>query len=119
MRRREFITLLGGAAAWSLAARAQPAAGTLRLGTVAFVPRSAPIWVAFDQRLAGSAFRFPCPLQRAGSARGKVDDLVAIIDRNMAGDDGRIRANAPAASVSRGGMDSVRNGVYVVWVVRV
>ena len=51
--RREFMATLGGAVAWPLAVRAQqPAAGMLRLGTVSFTPRSAPIWVAFEQRLA-------------------------------------------------------------------
>jgi ABC-type uncharacterized transport system substrate-binding protein len=50
--RREFITLLGGAAAsWPLAARAQQPK-MLRLGFVGIQPREAPVYTNFLKRMA-------------------------------------------------------------------
>jgi putative tryptophan/tyrosine transport system substrate-binding protein len=53
MKRREFITLVGGAVAWPLATRAQPA----RLPTIGFLGASsetawAPMVSSFKQRLS-------------------------------------------------------------------
>src|SRR3954466_8548781 len=56
MKRREFITLLGGAAAISIAGgpplRAQPQPRVLRVGFVGAQPRESPFYGAFLERMA-------------------------------------------------------------------
>jgi putative ABC transport system substrate-binding protein len=65
MRRRDFITLLGGAAAWPLAARAQQAGRVYRIGGLAVAPRTDDRYIPlFDE------------LRRAGFAEGQ--NLVVV-----------------------------------------
>ena len=57
MRRREFIGVVGGAAAWPLATAAQQAAPKFRVGYVSTNPRTNPANAAFVQGMAKLGYR--------------------------------------------------------------
>jgi putative ABC transport system substrate-binding protein len=83
MRRREFITLIGSAAAWPLVARAQQPAMT-RVGIVTIQPRTASMYAAFDQRLRelgyvegqNLALDYVNPEHQAGGNAGAIEELL-------------------------------------------
>ena len=84
LRRREFITLLGGAAAWPLAARAQQRDRVRRIGVLMPLDENDPVW---KPRL--SAFTQALP------DLGWTEGRNARMDLRWAGDDtNRIRALA-------------------------
>ena len=56
MKRREFITLLGGAATWSLAVRAQESGRTYRLGFLVPSPKDSQPMAAFFDELRREGF---------------------------------------------------------------
>lgn len=56
MKRRDFLMLMGGAAASWLTHRTQSEPGMLRVGTANVQPRSAPQWVAFQDRMAALGY---------------------------------------------------------------
>jgi putative ABC transport system substrate-binding protein len=88
VRRREFITLLGGAAAWPLAARAQPAERMRRIGVLMSVAADDP---EGPVRVAA----FAQGLQQLGWSGGR---NVRIDYRWGAGDGDRIRSYAAELS---------------------
>ncbi len=57
MRRRQLLGMIGGAAVWPIAVRAQQAPKSLRVGTANVQPRTAPQWVAFVQRMAELGYK--------------------------------------------------------------
>jgi putative ABC transport system substrate-binding protein len=84
MRRRGFLGVLSGAAAWSLAARAQQSEAKTRVGITTIQPRTAPLYAAFDQRMRELGYiegqnlimDFLNPEDQAEGVAGAIKELV-------------------------------------------
>jgi putative ABC transport system substrate-binding protein len=108
MRRREFITLLGGAAAWPLAALGQEPGRMYRLGCLLASPRDAPHYVAlFDElrrlgfieggNLMIDAAGFGLPPERMGVHAA--DLMNGPVDVIFAAGDAAVRAAQRATTI--------------------
>jgi putative ABC transport system substrate-binding protein len=107
LKRRDFITLLGAAAAWPLQAGAQEPGRTYRLGSVHASPRDAPYHVAFFAELRRLGFIEGQNLAVDGRGYGlRVEqfekhaaELVkAQVDVIVAGGDAAVRATQRATA---------------------
>src|SRR6516165_8135301 len=108
MKRRAFITLLGGAAAWPLAARAQ-SPKMLRVGYSGMLPRDAPHYAAFERRMAELGYQpgrnFTFEYIQAPSIEGYEVTYRELAARNVdillaAGNEPALRAARSAAGAT-------------------
>jgi putative ABC transport system substrate-binding protein len=84
VKRREFITLLGGAAAWPRVALGQQAQKRFRIGITTIQERTSPPYLAFNQRLRELGYidgqnltlEFVNPNLQAGGIAGSINELV-------------------------------------------
>ncbi len=95
MRRREFITLIGGAAAtWPIAARAQQARQVARIGILGTVPENALFAIGYPVFLA--------ELRKLGFSEGQ-----NLVIEHQRMDEGASKAFAGAAELIRSNVDAV------------
>src|SRR5262245_8741723 len=113
MRRREFITLLGGAAAWPVAARAQQGERMRRIGVLMY-------WTADDAEGQARLAAFAQALEQLGWSDGGAVQIVAPsmgvelspVDVRDAGE--IERAVTAFARGSNGGMIVTSSGTAIV-----
>src|SRR5262249_32477191 len=99
MKRREFITLLGGVAAWPLAARAQQAGGIYRIGVFGGFSVGAPG--------AGAVLGLGFPAVRGGlRKRGFIDGRNLVIELRSTRQEAS-RLYADAAELVRSNVDVI------------
>src|SRR5262249_49264851 len=107
VRRREFITLLGGAAAWPLAARAQEPGRIYRLGGLHASPRDAPHHLALFEEVRRLGFIDGQTLVVDAAGYGMSAERFAIhaadlvkarVDVILAGGDAAVRAAQQATT---------------------
>jgi putative tryptophan/tyrosine transport system substrate-binding protein len=108
MKRREFITLLGGMTAWPPVARAQ-SPKMLRVGYSGMLTREAPHYAAFEKRMAGLGYQegrnFTFEYIQAPSIEGYEAAYQELAARNVdillaAGNEPALRAARAAAGTT-------------------